>query len=547
MILSDNETKIDLLNNMAIAKTIVSIIKDSKESVSIGVHGDWGAGKSSVLVMVEDILNPSDEDEDIPDWNEEDECEWIDDSGDEGDKPCENIATVRFNSWQYQGFEDAKIALMSAIATKLENQAKSYYKKHKIKGGLKKLKGIAKNLWKNIDKLAIAKKAAKAGLALATGTAPLLLVSDAIEKGKGLLADVEKAESIVGTAGEALKKAVPSEENSTYKEMQEFRKNFKDLFKEANISKLVVIIDDLDRCLPEVAIDTLETIRLFMFMDETAFVIGADELMIRYAVKKHFPDVEREPGVNIGSNFADKYLEKLIQIPFRIPALGSVEFRNSTIGIIAVGTTPLAYKKELRFVENVNSIKVGLGLHPQLVKECPDDIRTFLREMNEAKYIGEIGLDFNTGYVESKDQQVVAFRKIAKACAEEGGKVLSIHSVKSATTVIEELEIAGTFKTCICILHWFTGTAKDRQRAIENGAYFSINPKMLRTKSGKDNVIVIPSEKILLETDAPFTKKFFSVVELENELRILVDGIVAARGENIRGQIEENCDRVWRF
>ena len=53
MILSDNETKQDLLNNQAIAKTIVSIIKDSKESVSIGVHGDWGAGKSSILAMVE--------------------------------------------------------------------------------------------------------------------------------------------------------------------------------------------------------------------------------------------------------------------------------------------------------------------------------------------------------------------------------------------------------------------------------------------------------------------------------------------------------------
>ncbi len=60
MILSDNETKLDLLNNQAIAKTIVSIIKDSKESVSIGVHGDWGAGKSSILLRVESLLNPED-------------------------------------------------------------------------------------------------------------------------------------------------------------------------------------------------------------------------------------------------------------------------------------------------------------------------------------------------------------------------------------------------------------------------------------------------------------------------------------------------------
>ena len=325
MILSDNETKLDLLNNQAIAKTIVSIIKDSKESVSIGVHGDWGAGKSSILVMVEELLNPSDQDEEIADWDEDEEKEWHNESEDEKGDLTEDIATVRFNSWQYQGFEDAKIALMSAIVTSLEKRAKAYYKKHQIKGGLKKLKSIAKNLWKNIDKLSLAKKAAKTGLAIATGTVPLFLLSDIIEKGKAIVTDGDKASSVIDSAAEALKKAMPADENSTYKEMQEFRKNFKDLFKEAHISKLVVIIDDLDRCLPEVAIDTLETIRLFMFMDETAFVIGADELMIRYAVKKHFPDVEREPGVNIGSNFADKYLEKLIQIPFRIPALGSVE------------------------------------------------------------------------------------------------------------------------------------------------------------------------------------------------------------------------------
>ena len=107
MILSDNETKLDLLNNRAIAKTIVSIIKDSKESVSLGVHGDWGAGKSSILAMVEDILNPTDHDEDISDWDEDEEKDWSDGSKDEEDL-TEDIATVRFNSWQYQGFEDAK-------------------------------------------------------------------------------------------------------------------------------------------------------------------------------------------------------------------------------------------------------------------------------------------------------------------------------------------------------------------------------------------------------------------------------------------------------
>ena len=78
---------------------------------------------------------------------------------------------------------------------------------------------------------------------------------------------------------------------------------------------MVVLIDDLDRCLPDVTISTLEAVRLFMFTEKTAFVIAADESMIRYAVKKHFPDVINENKINAGDTFADKYLEKLIQVP----------------------------------------------------------------------------------------------------------------------------------------------------------------------------------------------------------------------------------------
>lgn len=140
MILSDNETRLDLLNNKAIAKTIVSIIKDSKESVSIGVHGDWGAGKSSILAMVEDLLNPekvtddsSEDDFDWEDWEDWDEQDPEDAVDDESNLPTTDCVTVRFNSWQYQGFEDAKIALMSAIVKALQKEAKSFYKKHPVR------------------------------------------------------------------------------------------------------------------------------------------------------------------------------------------------------------------------------------------------------------------------------------------------------------------------------------------------------------------------------------------------------------------------------
>ena len=89
MILTDNETRVDLLNNEAIAKTIIELLREKPErAVTIGVHGDWGAGKSSILEMIENGLS-SDKD----------------------------VLCIKFNGWRFQGFEDAKIALIEGIVT----------------------------------------------------------------------------------------------------------------------------------------------------------------------------------------------------------------------------------------------------------------------------------------------------------------------------------------------------------------------------------------------------------------------------------------------
>ena len=89
--LSDQETKVDLLNNEAIARTIVRLIDETTDSaVTIGVHGDWGAGKSSVLEMVEAAY---------PDGGE--------------------VLCLKFSGWQFQGFEDAKIALIEGVVNGL--------------------------------------------------------------------------------------------------------------------------------------------------------------------------------------------------------------------------------------------------------------------------------------------------------------------------------------------------------------------------------------------------------------------------------------------
>lgn len=222
---------------------------------------------------------------------------------------------IRFNGWRHQGFEDSKIALMSSIISELEKKEKLGSKSGEI----------LKKLWKNIHWMSVAKTAGKTALGIATGTAPITLLSSAMDTLKSTVTSEEGIAGAIESIGSYLKDAKITEDTSSNKEFSEFQENFNELLDDASIDKLVVLIDDLDRCLPDVAINTLEAVRLFMFTDKTAFVIAADESMIRYAVKKHFPDATDENKFNAGDAFANKYLEKLIQIPFRIPALGEVE------------------------------------------------------------------------------------------------------------------------------------------------------------------------------------------------------------------------------
>lgn len=345
MILSDNETKVDLLNNEAIAKTVVSLIRDSKDQpISIGIHGDWGAGKSSILEMVEHEIDRH-----------------------QAEEEKKRYSCIRFNGWRHQGFEDSKIALMSSIVSELQ-------KKETL--GVKAGETL-KKLWKNINWMSAAKTAGKAALGIATGTAPITLLSSAMDVLKSTVTTEDGIAGAIESIGGYLKDSKITEDTSSNKEFSEFQENFSELLENVAIEKLVVLIDDLDRCLPDVTIGTLEAIRLFMFSEKIAFVIAADESMIRYAVKKHFPDVINENKINAGDTFADKYLEKLIQVPFRIPALGEVE-SCIYIMLLMVGSVLIDENvnyKNLR-EEGLSRIKKPWNVESFTV----DDVKVILRD-----------------------------------------------------------------------------------------------------------------------------------------------------------------------
>ena len=289
MILTDNETKVDLLNNEAIATTIIALLRDRPDHpVTIGVHGDWGAGKSSVLEMIE--------------------------AGFEGQ---DDILCLKFNGWRFQGFEDAKIALIEGIVAGLVEKRPM----------LAKAAGALKDVIKRIDWLKVAKHAGGFAFTAFSGIPTPDQIHTIVSGLEGVFADPAKLanKETVTAAVEGVRSVLkPAETKSVPEEIGEFRKAFDHLLEEARVKQLIVLIDDLDRCLPETAIETLEAIRLFVFTPRTAFIVAADEAMIEYSVRKHFPDL---PDTTGPLSYARNYLEKLIQVPFRIPALGETETR----------------------------------------------------------------------------------------------------------------------------------------------------------------------------------------------------------------------------
>lgn len=216
------------------------------------------------------------------------------------------------------------------------------------------------------------------------------------------------------------------------------------------------------------------------------------------------------------------------------------------VGILSVGTTPRAYLKEVEMFGDVKNIHVALGLHPQLVESGYDDLALFESLVQRCRYIGEVGLDFSNEYITSKEQQIEVFKRVLRCCERCGNKVVSIHSLKSVATVLKILSQLMRDNKNIYILHWFTGSIAQMQNAVDMGCFFSINPKMLKTKSGINLIKKIPPNKILLETDAPFSVKLQSTKQLDDMLQNMIDNVSMLKGMDMKNQLIKNEETIFK-
>ena len=169
------------------------------------------------------------------------------------------------------------------------------------------------------------------------------------------------------------------------------------------------------------------------------------------------------------------------------------ECDRERVATLAVTTTPKAWPRNRELASRSAHVRIALGLHPQLVTERENELSIFERYLSDARYIGEIGLDASPRFYRSFSAQERVFERILRACAEQGGKILTVHSVRAVGKVLNHIESALPQDRGRIVLHWFTGTPAEARWAVAFGCYFSINREMLRSPKHRQLVGVFRS------------------------------------------------------
>lgn len=341
----DKETNIDYLNFGYIVDLIVEIAMNRELTPStIGLYGDWGSGKSSLMKLAQDRI------------------EGISKAKKKKVDDTPKTLCMEFNGWLFEGYEDTKTSLCGTILDKLDDAQRFG----------PEVANKAKDLIKKIDFKKLIGKGVKFGMdyLLTGGIGALtdLTLSSILNSLKDKSGSIETKD-----IEDVLAKFKTEEKTRT--EIKKFRDDFKQLLEDSKVENVIVFIDELDRCSPDTILDLFEAMRLFLFVDGMSFIIGADERLIQYAIKTKYKEV---PGNNL--DIGKEYLEKVIQYPVTIPQLNHAEVNQYLVCLLLEQT--LSEEEFNKFLKVVNSIEPDTELTIERLNEkesgitgkCKDDM-----------------------------------------------------------------------------------------------------------------------------------------------------------------------------
>jgi len=179
---------------------------------------------------------------------------------------------------------------------------------------------------------------------------------------------------------------------------------------------------------------------------------------------------------------------------------------RESVFTLTVTTTPKAWPRNHELASSTQHVRAALGLHPQLIADRAHEIGLWEELLPRTRYVGEVGLDAGPRFYKSIEIQKQVFGHILSVCAAVRNKILTVHSVRAVKTVLDMVEQYMPPPYGRIVLHWFTGTAAEARRAVDLGCYFSVNTEMLANAKRAETTKLLPLNRILTETDGPFTQ-----------------------------------------
>lgn len=264
----DEPTDVDLLSFDAVASTVVDALLDPRlDPIALGLSGSWGSGKTSVLRLIAMQLRAEEDEKASP-------------------------LVIETDPWKYDPKLGIKESLISEILAAIEQSLPENSAGDKTKALLQRL--VRRVDWTKAMKLA--------------ATSAITVSLPSLDKVFDLVKPKSEAEG----------------EPDPITDMVQFRTEFANLLESEGLKEIhnvVVLVDDLDRCLPDTVVETLETIRLFLSVPKMSFVIAADEIRVAEAIATRYSsdgdDGEESP--------ARLYLHKIVQTSVPVPALSDFD------------------------------------------------------------------------------------------------------------------------------------------------------------------------------------------------------------------------------
>ncbi len=298
--LSDYWTKQDALNFQVFLPALMDILQNAETPLTLGVFGSWGSGKTSLLRMLEGRIH---------------------------DQGLPSFRSTWFTAWKYGQQESLWRAFILRVIDGLypvrdgKRISLDQIKDKDQKEGVDYLERLGLSLYEEVTwqgdehwSLNLGKASLEA-IKLPIWLALHLAQVGGVAEGLGIKPDL----------GQILAREAKTYYMAQLESMEQFEAGFETALRLilGEDGRLVVFVDDLDRCLPEKAIEILEAIKLFLNVPQTVFVLGMDREIVRRGIESHYGVVLR-PAAGENAELpinGDAYLQKMIQIPFNLPPL----------------------------------------------------------------------------------------------------------------------------------------------------------------------------------------------------------------------------------